>query len=1149
MIKKALASLFIGVLAILCGSVMAQVITGNISGVVKDPSGAAIPGATVTITNTDKNIVARTVKTNSSGQYAAPLIPVGHYTVSAQANGFKQMTQTGVSLDVNQSLTINFAMQVGEVEQSVTVEVAPLQVDLQNAQAQTVITGTQIQELAVNTRNYEQLVTLMPGVSTGLASDQLYVGVTNPVGTSNQINFAINGGRPTQNDWDIDGADNVDRGANLTLLTYPSIDSIDEFSVQRGLYTAEYGRSSSGEINVITKSGTNQFHGDLYEFFRNDDLDANNFFNNANGIPNPPLRYNDFGGTIGGPVYIPGHYNADKKKTFFFFSEESRRVSTYTTFLASEPTAAELAGTFPTPVCLNTSCSQTGTQVTNIDPVAQAYIKDIFSKLPAPGNTVNGVPCPTINTPCELASIGRNIFDLNQEIVRIDQVFSPSFTLSARFENDSIPTQEPGGLFTGDPLPGVSTTSTNSPGRSLIIHATNVFGPSLVNDGGFSYSHGAVVSNPTGTEATQNSPDIENAVTLPFTSTLNRVPDLDFLFYSSISGFGPYHDYNDDYEAFDNLTKIVGRHTMKFGFTYNWYQKNEDAATGNNGAFENFNNVDPTGTASSFQEFASFLEGNTGLFYQTSQDYRAVIRQQEAEFYAQDEFRVRPNLTLDYGLRYSLFRQPTDANGNLSNFDPALFNPAEAEQIDPCTGNLGIQTGTCANPDVVPPTGKPLNGMIFESPLGGTFALARQDDRNFGPRVGLSWDPFGTGKTAIRTGYGIYYDSPAVSRYESTIFDNPPLVDSDLIFNTTLDNPAAITPTVGTAPSPLTGIGTAWKYPYTQEWSLDVQREIRPNLLIDIGYYGNESHHLLGIVDINQPQAGAYVTALAPYGVTVPITYATTPQLNYIRPYRGYDAINDQETEFNSNYNGLQASLQKRFSNNSIFNVNYTWSHALTNADGDFATPQDQYDLAAEYGPAEFDRRQILNLNYVYMLPFFKTQTGFEGHVLGGWEVSGIVSAYTGLPYTIYNYLDDPAGQGTIDGNSFASGRADQVGDPNVAGPVAANPGCTAPLQVHTAANWFNECAFALVPTGEARPGDSQNGAVRGPGLQRWDISLFKRTKINERFNLQFRAEAFNVFNHTNPDVISTALDLGQYGQVTSWRDPRIMQLGLKLYY
>src|SRR6185437_9810818 len=459
--RKLMMLAMVGMLLGFASATVAQVITGTISGTVKDSSGAVVPGATVTLTNTDKNIVVRTVKADAVGAYTAPLLPVGHYSVTAEANGFTKTSQSNVALDVNESLTVNFALQVGSTSQTVTVEAAPLQVDLQTAQAQTVITGTQIRELAINTRNYEQLVTLMPGVSTGLGSDQLYVGVSNPVGTSNQINFSINGGRPTQNEWNIDGADNVDRGANLTLLSYPSLDAIEEFSVQCGQYTAEYGRSSEGQINVITKSGTSAFHGDLYEFFRSDVLDANTFLFNRGGVARPALRYNDFGGTVGGPVFIPGVYNTHKNKTFFFFSEEARRVITNTAFVADVPTPAMLQGNFITPVCLNAACSSTGNTVTNNNPAAQAYLKDIFNKLPVPNPANCTVDATNKLDFCEITTPGTNVFNLHQEIVRIDQVFSPSFSLFGKFENDTIPTVEPGGLFTGDSLPGVSTTDTN----------------------------------------------------------------------------------------------------------------------------------------------------------------------------------------------------------------------------------------------------------------------------------------------------------------------------------------------------------------------------------------------------------------------------------------------------------------------------------------------------------------------------------------------------------------------------------------------------------------------------------------------------------------------------------------------------------------
>ncbi len=1116
--RKVMIFAIAGMLFGFASATVAQVITGTISGTVKDSSGAVVPGATVTLTNTDKNIVVRTVKADAVGAYTAPLLPVGHYSVTAEANGFTKTSQSNVALDVNESLTVNFALQVGSTSQTVTVEAAPLQVDLQTAQAQTVITGTQIRELAINTRNYEQLVALMPGVSTELPSDQLYVGATSPTGLSNQINFSINGGRPTQNEWSIDGADNVDRGANLTLLAYPSVDSIDEFSVQRGQYDAEYGRSSSGQINVITKAGGGQFHGDAYEFFRSDVLAANNFLLNRAGVARPPLRYNDFGGTIGGPIFIPGVYNTDRNKTFFFFSEEARRVITYSAFDAQVPTAAQRQGTFSTPVCLNVSCSQTGTQVTNIDPAAQAYLTEIINKLPLPA------PGCTPGATCDVTTTGRNVFNLRQEIVRIDQVFTPNFTIFARYENDTIPTKEPGGLFTGSGLPAVSNTTTNAPGRVFSVHATNTFSPTLLNDAGYNYSHGGITSDPTGLDGIASSPDVAKAVTLPFTATVPRVPDLNFSNYNGIFGFGSYRDFNDDHNAFDNLTKISGRHTMKFGFTYNWYQKNENAANGNQGSFT-FSSVGPGGqTPDADQEFANFLEGNVQNFTQTSQDFRAVIRQQEFEVYAQDDFRIQPNLTISFGIRNSTFRQPTDAGHHLTTFDPAAYNPAEAPQIDPNTGNL------------IPGTGNPLNGIIVgggTSPYGN--AVVEQRNLNLAPRVGIAWDPFKTGKTSIRAGYGIYYDSPAISWDETAVFNNPPFVTSANIGATTLDSPAGTSaPNLG--PPVLTGIGTNWRQPSTQEWSLDVQREVRPKLMVDIGYYGNKGTHLLGDVDINEPTPGAYVTALAPFGVTPPITtFGATEQLNFIRPFKGYDAMNIFSTEFDSNYNALQIAIQKRFKENSLLNVNYTWSHALTDAQSDFTTPVVTSNPHLDYGPSAFDRRHILNVNYVYYLPFFQAQQGFIGHVLGGWEVSGIVSAYSGRPFTAFDFFEDPAGIGVL-GFSGATERPDLVGNPQSGGP-------------HTFADWFNTSAFAEVPAGQIRPGNSPRGSIIGPGLQRWDISLFKNTKINERISTQFRAEAFNVFNHTNFDGLHTSFGFGSFGRVSSVRDPRIMQLGMKLYF
>jgi hypothetical protein len=579
---------------------------------------------------------------------------------------------------------------------------------------------------------------------------------------------------------------------------------------------------------------------------------------------------------------------------------------------------------------------------------------------------------------------------------------------------------------------------------------------------------------------------------------------------------------------------------MKIGVTYHWYQKDENSASGNQGNF-GFPTTAPDGTDSEYQEWANFLTGNTSSFGQASADFRAVIRQQQWEMYAQDTFQVRPNLTLTYGLRYSLFHQPTDANGHLTNFDTGTFDAAAAPAINPRNGQLA----GAANP---------LNGIIVGgkgSPFGD--AVNSQNNLSFAPRVGLAYDPTGSGKMSVRAGYGMFFDSSAVSRYEINVFSNPPFVTSLSLGPTPLNDPSG-TAVVSAFPAPVAAVATNWHTPYSQEFSLDVQRQFPSQWLLDIGYYGATGTHLLGEVDLNQPLPGAYVTALAPYGVTPPIRRgSTTNQLNYIRPYKGFDAINDQITEYKSNYNGLQVALQKRIGANSLLNLNYTWSKAMTNAFNDTSPAQNTYDLAAEYGPARFDRTHIFNANFVYDLPFFQAQSGFVGHTLGGWELSGIVSTYTGLPFTVTGVLNDPAGQGVLDGNSAVSGRPDLVGNPNQAstasGPIHNNDGIKP---------WFNTAAYAPVcptvsgvttcPTG-ARPGDSHPGSVRGPGLWRADLSLFKNIKINDRMRTQFRAEAFNVFNHTNPDTISTSSTSALFGKVTGYRDPRILQLALKFYF
>src|SRR2546423_4852416 len=578
------------ILAVLTVAAAAQNITGSIAGTVKDPSGAVLPKATVTLTNTDTGVVMRTVKTDASGNYSAPLLPIGHYSVTIEGPGFVKFVQQGIELNVNDKLTVNAQLQVGATGETVVVEANPLQVETQSAAAVGVVTATQIQELSLNTRNYEQLVTLLPGVSSSQTTDQIYVGAFAPIGT-NVVTFSINGARTSENNWTIDGFDNVDRGSNLTLLSFPSVDAISEFKVVRGAYDPEFGRSGGAQVNVVTRSGTNRYHGSAYEFFRNDVLTANNFINKrfsdpAKFIPRPPLHYNNFGWTLGGPVSISGVYNKNKDKTFFFFSEEFRRTITYANPSLFVPTSGERTGTFANNVCItfnaSGTCTTTGKQIASINPVAQQYIKDIFNAFPV-GNDASD--------PHLFHSTVGSIFNYREEMLKIDHVFGPRLMLSGKYLHDSIPTTEPLGIFNGlsgvTGLPGVNTTSTNSPGHQYSVRFTSALSSTLLLDGGYGYSYGAIVSDITGIATPAGSPDIK--VPLLFTSTLGRIPSISFGTATGsptgIGGTGPYRDFNTNHSVFGGLTKIWGRHTFKTGGTYYRYEKNEKSANRNQGIF------------------------------------------------------------------------------------------------------------------------------------------------------------------------------------------------------------------------------------------------------------------------------------------------------------------------------------------------------------------------------------------------------------------------------------------------------------------------------------------------------------------------------------------------------------------------------------
>lgn len=1178
-------------------AVSAQEVTGTITGTVTDANGAAVSGATVTLTNVGTRLVVRTVSTSDDGSFSAPLVPVGEYTLTVEAPNFKKTVQTNLKLDANQTRTLDVTLEAGNIAETVTVTADPVAVQLTTPATSTVINGDQVRELSLNNRNWVQLVALAPGVSNDLA-DQVYVGTTNPAGQANIMNIAVNGARSAQNTYRVDAADITDRGSNITIQGYPSVDSIDQFTVLRSLYPAEAGGSGGGQVNVVTRSGGEKFHGSFFEFVRNDKLNANDFLSNT--VANPPFgresngkakrtpfRYNNFGFTISGPVYLPrfgegGDAVHRVNRTFFFFSEEQRRDIRYPLLSSTVPDLAMRQGIFPIDICVRANAPTTATATcldilpagvplssrASINPVAQQYLTFIYNKLPAPTNALTrALLFPALNTS-----------DFRQEIIKLDHAFTNDWSVYYRFQNDKIPTIDVNALFSqGSGLPGVSTTSTNSPGRTHTFQSTHVVNPKLVVVGRFAYGYGAILSHHVGTLALINSP-----ITPPlaYPNTRDRVPTVTGNGFSALQSFGPYDNFSYKRNYSGDVTWIKGGHTFKFGAIYGQYRKNENALAGSNeGVYSGFLNTllsspqqlsvlapqvagQDTNAArrANFQAFANFLQGNNLTFSQARFDYTGDLRQIAWEAYGQDEWRFHPNLTLYYGMRYSFFGSPYDKNGRLSNFDPSLFNAADAPRVTGA-GNRVVGTGNFCNGMIVNSQNYQTaanNCTPIASPYGKHVVNAPKD--NFAPRVGLAWDPFGKGKTSVRTGYGLFYDQVLNGTYLQNIGTNPPYQETFTISQTRLDQPVppGVTVTAGAsvaAPN-IRAIQPNWKDPYMQQWSLDVQQQFGNDTLFTAGYFGSKGTHLIGAYELNDLPpgfaisrgptgcaVGASTTPTAPCHVagTGFFSGAATNILDQLRPFRGYRGINMITPQFNSNYHSLQVSGQHRFTGASQLNLAYTWSKNLTDSPNDRTNaPQNSYDIRSEYQRATLDRRHVLSLNYIYELPFFRSQQGFTGKLLGGWQASGIIVYNSGLPFSVVTSSFDASGLGNIPVLQ-AGNRPNLLCDPN-----ANAPG--------TAQQFFNTACFQRNPLATATnivnaPGSAGRGIVNGPSTKRVDFTMTKNIRFGESMQLQLRGEAFNIFNTTNFRTLSVNVTAANFGSVTAVRDPRTIQLGAKFSF
>jgi len=1226
--------------------------SGSISGTVTDANGALIKGATVTLTNTDRNQVQRTVSTNESGFYTATSLPLGHYNVTIENAGFKRVSVTGVMLNVSDALTISRSLSPGGASETITVsgEVAG-QVNLQDATSAGLINSTQLTQLTLVSRNYESLINLQPGVAFGGTSDQLQRGPVGVNGASSVVNFSVNGGRNTTNNWTIDGADNLDRGANLTLYIYPSPDAIGQFKTLRGQYSAEYGRDSSGQVDVVTKSGTNAFHGSAFEYLRNDFFDANNYYLNYLGGSHtaagriPKYRYNDFGFTIGGPVWIPKVYNG-KNKTFFFVSENWLREVTYGSGNALVPTSEERAGDFsqeyyqattggayirgPVNVCTayttnsatqSNTCTASGTQVTNISPTAAAYLKDIYKIIPVPNEQAN----IALNLdPHTITTTIPNRYPNLDTVVRIDEQVSQRLNVFYRYVHDTFPDFIGSGTFVAVPIPGLSGTISNNPGTQHLAKGSFTLSPTTVINLGYAYSNGSINTIPQGALLQSVSPDIKSNGAYPV--TVGVVPTTAVGGLQTLGGSAVYNDHGINHQVFGDVSKVTGRHSLKFGFSYSHYEKQENSTSGNNQGSFGFTNDSGFATAgvpfvplpagvttyttgvTQAQSFANFLIGNANNGFSQGNRVPAVdINENIYEAYGQDNWRVSPRLTLDVGLRYSYVTPPQDFAGFQNNFDPDTYSASKAPTIQanglicftgPCNqagSNAGQSTAPNAAADY---SGKNyINGLIYANPNAtnnnqsspfGNYTNTMQKS-NFAPRVGFAYDVFGNGKTAFRGGYGWAYDELEVSYWETTNFNNPPAIQTYTVTQTSFDNPTggAASTAPSTTPGRIQATPLHAATPYSQQFSLDLQQQFVPSFFVDLGFFGTHGTHLAGAEEINQIVPGAWRGVVNPNSTSASgsacnlpnsttvaiISSACENPLNQIRPYLGYFSIDAMRTIFSSNYNALQLKATKRFSGQNYIDGNFTWARTLTNSPADYSGfVQDIYNPNGDYGRASVDRNLILAIDGVYELPWYRDQKGLVGHLVGGWEISGIYSAASGLPFTVSasggspvvyntpagpvqafasnptNVANDNAGLGVL-GNTNAGLRINQVSNPNTSYNGVVLRQTKNPQQ--TSKPSFNTAAFEAQDPNSNVPGTAKRGSINGPGYQTMNAGVFRNFRIYEQFKMQFRAEAFNIANHTNVNTFQASSASAFFGTIpsatSSYRDPRILQFGLRL--
>jgi hypothetical protein len=1084
-------------------NLLAQQITGSIRGTVTDPSGAIVEGASVTARQTETGL-SRTTTTDRAGAYLLLELPVGHYQLQVERTSFQTYIQQGISLDVNESATIPVALKVGAESEKIQVDADAEIIQAAVTSLGTVVSEREVLDLPLNGRNFTQLGLLQPGVvplTPGLAE----------AGGSLRASqaYAVNGQRPESNNFLIDGANNFN-GVDGGFVLKPPVDAVTEFRILTHNANAEFGNSLGSTTNIITRSGTNQIHGALWEFFRNDIFDATNFF----AATTEPLKQNQFGASLGGPVR--------KDRTFLFGFYEGFRNHQGETQSSTVPSVAERSGDF------SASCPEGFTAGFCNNPNHQLF--NVFLNKPYPNNQLTDInPLSTgLLSLFPLPNTGTNLFTSTQIVtqnydqfgIRLDHYLTTSDALNFRYMFNQ------GNQFNPIPTSGASVpgfpVGQDQRAQNFVAQETHTFNPNLIGVLRFSYLRNKFLYGERTNHTTPASlgfayaPSLDVAVGPPFIQVNG---------YTTIGDpiTGPRNSYENVFDYTGSLSWVHGRHDLKFGGGYEHLQINVLQGIATNGFFV-FAPFPVVPNA-----FASFLFGQPVFFLQGRGDFSRGIRGNSLNGYAQDAYRVNSRLTLNLGLRYELPFPYTEVRNRQTVFIP------------------GRQS------TVVPSAPA---GLLYPGDAGVPGGLIPTFKKGFAPRVGFAWDPTGSAKWLVTSAYGIFYEPYYTGQggpLQSPI-SAPPYLQTEQISTPNFADPFNGNPPVnGQFATPLTNLTLDAKLPlpYTQDYDLNIQHSFGANLLLQVGYVGTKGTKLPRFIEGNP---------------AIYIPGASTPSnADQRRLYSGC-TLADSPTACkfsstgliagiaNSSYNALEVSLKQRFSHGLSFLASYTYSKAIDDASsfnmtGSAAKPvagendlaQNPFDLAAERGPSLFDARHRFVFSYQWSLPFFHQSGGAMQAALGGWQVNGIVTAMSGTPFTIFDSTDVSDQGGAPEITGFSANR------PNVVSGQVPNSG------PKTVSAWLNRAAFAQVIPDPNSPVQQFGNAGRnigvGPRYSDWDFSIFKNFRVTESKDIQFRAEFFNILNHPNFRLPDSDISSPTFNQIQAALPPRVVQLALKFLF